>query len=750
MELKIRIRQHIDTDPITGQTIYYSGNNPATLQKQLGALPTGRRWRNFNNYIDVTDKVSDLHQMSLTWTSEADTNGQTVPGGEFAKKSFSGALTFEDEAYTLIKQWLFTDQSAPLNSVDVQIEHVGCGIYDDYVIKAVDVEFCDNTVCQLNVSLKQKDDAFTCIQNTLITDNHKGWFPVDGKPQNKKHPRFSYCNEIRPNGLLITLWWTMMQISSILFIFVIAIAPIINSIIAVLIAVFTIVNAVIKFINALGGNINTLDDEIAKLKSYIITAKDIKDVFGQFFIESAGCGREHPAPLIRDYITNVCDKCGVKVTAQSAPLFFATSISVETSYERDKKQPIENKWNPYYYACYFNGVKQRGIRRFERIGIFNIQPNTTDFWINENAPFKTLDMLLDELKPLFNMDWRIKNNTLYIQRKDWWIDTDYVFDFSGSDKDLIIEGVCYNWTGKNLPAIAKGLYTGDGADVCGNEAQGHYDGTVSFGVNNLNPTFKGVLDKTTQFGAAKFRLDGASTDYILDAMQNITNTQFISVAPWAPGMIQTILDEYFIPYADYALLLRQETSVLPKVLIWDNQSFTNAKCFRPHSAYPISGATQPDVNFRYNNYPFAMPWHLKHFPKTFVSGSNLSIGSYPPGYYSVKTLFGATVVQRPAFLVNYPMYFEPGYRGTLWDWFHWIDDPVINPAQNRQWRLKMELCCNTLLRIKPFLNGKDIVLGQRVKLPNAGGYVEGKITEITINYDTSNELGMHIELTGTA
>lgn len=740
MELKLKIRQHIDTDPINGQQYYYVGTNPTNQVKTYGALPALRQWRNFNRYLDVTNDVSDLNQLTLTYTSDRDSSGQPIPGGLFAKKAASGGLVIEGEAYRLVKKWLIEDNSARLNFVDVRIEHVGCGNYDDYVIKATDIEVCDNDLCQLNLSLKQKDDAFTCIQNTLITDNWQGWFPEDGRPQNKKHPRFSYCNEVRPNGLLITLWWLIIQFSVLLFLLAIFIVPIVNTIIVIIKIIIGIINAIISFINALGANINPVNDNLD-----IITLGDVQDIIGNFFVESSGCGREHPAPLIRDYISNVCSKCGVTVNDQTAALFYAQTIEIETSIDRQNKTGKQWRWNPHYNACYFTGTKKRGIRRFITLNIFaGATPNLVDWWINDNAPFMTLDMFLDSIKTVYNLDWRVRNNTLYIQRKDYWIERDYVFDFNGADKNLIIDGICYNWTGANYPAIIKGIYSGDGADVCGNEAQSQQDGIVGLGATDINPLFKGVLDKTTQFGAAKFRLDGASTDYLFDAMQQVLNTQFIGTNPASPVILRNVYNDYINPYADYALLLRQETSVLPKILIWDGGSFDNAKCVRGVTAH-VNGGAPPSPNLRYNNYQGTIPWHVKHEPLTKVLGDNLTLRPNTEGVYTLGPLAGAVFTRSAARLVNYPMYFEPGYADTLWDWFHWIDDPLINPQLNREWSAKIELCCDALKRIKPFNNGKDIVLGQKVKLPNN---LDGKITEINISYKTNDVNGMFIEMKG--
>ena len=137
-----------------------------------------------------------------------------------------------------------------------------------------------------------------------------------------------------------------------------------------------------------------------------------------------------------------------------------------------------------------------------------------------------------------------------------------------------------------------------------------------------------------------------------------------------------------------------------------------------------------------------------HEPQTKVSGRKLVPPPQPHGIYEVKGLFGALVTLQAAKLVNYPMYFEPNFEGTLWDWFHWIDDPNEQPSRKLKFAVKMELCCDTLKQVQPFGDASGIVLGQKVKLPLL--YIdEGRITEIELSYDVTDVHGPYIQLKGT-
>lgn len=751
MELVLYIRQKkLFNNQL--QEIYFDGTNALTLQPYVVAnnpFPPHRKWPDYGNFIDVTSEVSDLFKLQLTWTKERGDAGVQIITDLQQKKSASGVITFEGEAYRLLKQWLIDDISAPLNSVEVEIKHVGCGTYTNWAIRSSDLRWCEDDICTFDVNMRQPEEALNCIKNTLIIDNHKGWFPQDSKipANNKKHPRFSYCNEARPNGYLIMLWWVMILVIPVFTVIAVIIGLIYNSIVGVLVAVLSIVRFIV---NIVGGDTTDLDNQINKLKNSYVDWKDIREVAENAFIESSGCGREHPAPLIRDYISNVCEKCGVTVNDLTAPIFFAQQINIETSGDRQDKVGAQTRWNPYYNACFLGAVSQKGVRRTNSVGFTQGQQlNTTDFWLPQNSPLYTLEQFLDLLKGVCNAEWRVVNNTLYFQRKDYWLDNNFAFDFTKNapDRALLLQGLCYEWTAEKYPAIIKGLYTADGADTPGNDAMHFYNGSVTVGKTDINPNIEGVRDLTIPIGATKFRLDGNGGDYILDAFQQLSNSSFMSGVVWAGAVVGSI-DNFLGEFADYAILLKQETTTLPKIIIWDGQSYTNAKAFRPHSPAVNNrwGYTAPLPNPNYNNYNGVQQWEQRKILDTSVLGNG---GLMPAGEYVVANRVGVgSSIVKAAWLPNYPMYFEPGFKDTLWDWFFWIDDPYANPVLHQHVTARLELCCDTLKRIMPFNDGDNIILGQKIALDNGKYYNEAVITEVTISYDTADVDGQYIELKG--
>lgn len=502
-------------------------------------------------------------------------------------------------------------------------------------------------------------------------------------------------------------------------------------------AVINVIIGVIKTIIAIVGGKDIDDVDWSTIDYFDFQA--MLDSLGAYFVESAGCGREFPAPLIRDYIQNVCDKCGVRVDASTAPLFFSQQITF------DANSGNVTQYNDYYNACYLEANVARGIRRFKSLNALRGLPNNTDFYQVENRPILSLDQFLDKILPVFNHEWSIYGGALYIDRKDKFSNTggQHVLDlrFGTDDRAKIVEGICYEWNENKIPAFTEGVYTIDAADKPGNEAKDQQNGFVQFGDASKVKVFDGMMDKKTQFGAVKFRQDGASEDYIMDTMQVVVNGSFLT--PFMAGLMFDFVKPAFVEYADHAVLIQDETVSLSKIILWDGQSYENAKAAKFLAAWPITGYSNPDPNMQYNPNPDN--WWGYHNPKTFVRGAGLTLPPSQPGYYLVTDFSGAREWKVPALLPNYSMYFAPQFKGGLWDRFHWIDDPNKRAPALRTFKVKLELCCDLLQRLKLFGDGSSVVLGDKVYLPDNK---EGVINQITVSYAPDNVLGMYVEIQG--
>ena len=233
MALKIFLRQQkiYDINNYT-QELHYEWDATLQMLKPVnGALPAGssRLWPGSGGFVDLTDYVSDLYKLKLEWTANRDDSGNVATDELKPVKSASGTLSFERLAYQLLKAWLVDDVSATLNAAEVKILDTNCGQYTGYIIKSSDLAWCEDNICTLDVTLKQQDEQLSCIKRTFVADNWQGWFqkvPAGGK----KHPRFSYCNEVRPNGTLIIEWYLLSSIVANGLMFTLPLAFIINGI----------------------------------------------------------------------------------------------------------------------------------------------------------------------------------------------------------------------------------------------------------------------------------------------------------------------------------------------------------------------------------------------------------------------------------------------------------------------------------------------------------------------------------------
>lgn len=805
--------QSIIPDPsgIYDYQVYYAGPNPLSLSQVYGITDT--------TMIDFTEFVDGLDKLSLTWSCVRGDNGDNETGNFVPKKSASGSLSFERDAYEFIKNWLVNDVAGPLNMISVQITDASCGAYTGYTIKSSDLTWCEyNALCTFELNIKQVDDYYQCVQRTLIADNWQGWFQPNPKDTvsglYKFHPRFSYCTEHKPNAILVIEWYLLSflgLVSSILVI-IYTIIAIVESLINYII--IYVINPIISAINYVIGFVGGDPHSLTNASTItVLNALEPFDALSGMFVESAGCGREHPAPLIRDYITNVCNKCGVRVDATTADIFFAPIITIQKS-----DGIVYNEPNPHYNACLFYPSVAKGVRRFTSINVYTgLSMDTTTFYDPNNQPMWALSDMLDALKKPYNAQWRIIANAsgvphLYFKRKDWYANDVPLYDFSinGADRAKLVEGICYQPSDVTKPASMNGLYQDDPADKSGHEA-GHWmnGDPLSFAYTSNNPIFFGILDKTSGFGATKFRLDGATDDYIYNAGQVLVNSAVIQ--PWVYYILSDVFNKVR-QYGDHTVLLGGETVSLPKVLIWDGNpdnptfsiptnsfattsgggyGFLNARAMRDKiaiagtiynigkTAYPgtLTDVGIPDINTRYPSQVPITPagtyaatllaewsqpstiaellaWNdpLANPPQTNVIGHSLSFAPPVPGVYTIQDYFGNNISSNVAQLVNWPMYFQPYYKDSLWDWFHWIDDPLRNPKLNKDWYLKIPYCKEDAVKLGLLGDGSGVKLMAAVTL-DCPFYPNGVITEMTISFDTGSAdgtpgTGQYIELKG--
>jgi hypothetical protein len=652
--LKAYIRRYQPLNE-NGQNIRYEGTNPNTLSVVLGNV-------DFNDYFEVTKDLITDEPITFSFRIKNADGGKGTSGVEAGSSS---EITFIGEAAKFIQDWLKESVSAHLNAIEIKFVDVRTGTeYPDWIVYNSGLKDCeDDEECMIKVNLRQRNEVYECIQRTSITDNHLGWF----QPGTDKHLLFDYCNDFRPAFILTFMLFTFSFQYFTLFVILAPVIFIIQTIVGAL-------NAIIRFFG--GRPINNP-----------ITFSNAIELYHRMIRLMAGCGRRYIGVLYRDYITNVCTKCGVTVNEISFPVLYDPA-------------------SPYYNKVMISHTVKKGVDEF----------GTPVRWIADNDPLMFLDQLLDELKETFNSKWFIKNNILYFDRKDK-VNSSLIFNFEGEDKELIIDKPCFTWDEQNSPAYARCEYGRDGLDAQGNEAYHRFCTLVEYN-KPQNPSFKGELRKQLyNYGANRFRTDGIDKDYLEKALEPL---KAISLASLILIPIYNQIRMSVIGLTG-ALIVQNDTTSLKKALIWDGVSRDHA---RTKWIYSYGSGMQPPPNPIYNKN----------------GGSYHSYHSEDVQYDSFEKISTR--------LYNYDLAFEEMFLNNLYDRFHQIDDPRLKGSFYKKWELTMQNCEQILKRMGLEQNATNILLENEVLLNGGRFYKRGIIEEFVVEYYSKDIKGDLITLKG--
>lgn len=394
-------------------------------------------------------------------------NGPGSAGGPL--KAVSGILTFYGDAWRLLKTQLVEAADGKRRTVRIKIFDT-CAVprelVFDGVIAGSGVDWCEGECHIQGQAIQETEETrrADCFSSTLVADNWNGF-------QQATHPKFVYCDELRPEWLHKTLLYLGLVIQ----IMYVVLYPVV----LVVMVIVEVVNAIIEAVNTLPGvNIGRIDFDGDSTTNVLEEWANLRDkVLGAII----GCGRRHPSPLVRSYVQNVCGKCG---------LTFESSIFLDPASE-------------YFNTAYLFAPSRRGIA-----------PSDSVATIYENLPLKTGDVFMDEIALVFNGEWRVEGTKVRLERRDKlvgaqaWVDPAQL----RAEKRLVGE-VCYEWDSDDLPAFGKFEYQADPLDAVGNEANTRYNAIVEW---NSPPSVlqRKSRDTVLPFGMARFRNDGVEDDLL--------------------------------------------------------------------------------------------------------------------------------------------------------------------------------------------------------------------------------------------
>lgn len=467
----------------------------------------------------------------------------TVEGGEFGdwlKKAVSGELTFYGKAYEIIRDEILYAPGGRLKELELLVFDTCTNphfLAFKGVVRGDLISWCEGQCYARTTAVESTEDskAMDCIKSTLVYDDHNGF-------QSQVHPRMVYCDEIRPE------WLHHVVLS--LGVFAMLVLDVLTPVALVVASLVYTVNQIINAINDLipgDGPIGNIDFDgqagTDTFQEWLNMRSRIQDVL-------IGCGRVHPSPLVREYITNVCDKCGLQ---------FESTI-------------LNNPSSEYYNTVWWSAPVEKGTR----------DDGTT--YIYANRPIETGYSMLRKLRPVFSGAARIKNGVLYFEREDrlntgaTWVDPQQL----KSDGRLVGD-VCFEFGDENPAAFSEIGFSEDSMDGPGNEARDLYKDIAEWNVP-FNPVQSKPYELFFEFGMLRCRRDGVNSD-VLDVYQ---------FYPSLNGPIDT---------HGHVMMVTRGVAALPKLLVWNgNHSFGEVQ-----RGYDRPGYVKPaDENYNF-------PYHVNEY-----------------------------------------------------------------------------------------------------------------------------------------
>lgn len=527
-------------------------------------------------YSDLNKVNFTIRQKTRKEAFEADTTSGGF-GNRFAT-SFSTDITFYGRAY----EYVFNKLVAPDNNAD-GIPDPGTGLKNKLRVKIYEdccpdenedkpflvfegymdvssLKWCTD-ICEITGSITADDidKKERCLKNKRIYDYDTPF--NGGKFHNHKHPFIWYCQEVRPAFLLDVLYAIFVLLIPIFYSIGLLI-KIVALIIAVIVILINAVRLLLEIVTFGAVDIGEVDFSEASALLNLPTSL-LKDL-GEFI---HGCKKGHPSPYVRDYLTHVCNACG---------LTFKSSIFTDPN-------------SPYYNTVYLYAPVSDGSEGY-----------TT--WIDDNKPLLTGEALLEELSLAFNGDYGIINDgtTLVFERWDYFMTSppeQFLDARLGPQKNNDIISVCFSFPSKQLPAFGNIKYTLDGVDWAGNEAKKEYSDIVDWNLPlEKYPHYKGEALYNIPYSPSRFRFDGIRRDphTFWERYGRLFIVPYYAFYPLMLFVFGGDPMDLITPDSrfDEALLLPVGVTTQPKLLILRDTSFDNARVQR-------ESTNDPDV-YRYN------------------------------------------------------------------------------------------------------------------------------------------------------
>jgi hypothetical protein len=200
----------------------------------------------------------------------------------------------------------------------------------------------------------------------------------------------------------------------------------------------------------------------------LVTTGSFQNIYDELQFLIVDCAKYHKTPFLHSYMKNLCEICGTG---------FQSSLFDVGGYYHDTVR---------LDAAYVAGDDSVG-------GIINS--------FETNKPNLNGIQFLDTLKQL-NIDWRVVNNVLIIERKDYFVGSQW-FDTANLQNNQLLS-VCYESLAERPASYAEYEYIKDGIDNSGSETTLKWTQRVIDWNPFNNPQQNGLFSKKLQYSTALF------------------------------------------------------------------------------------------------------------------------------------------------------------------------------------------------------------------------------------------------------
>jgi hypothetical protein len=284
-----------------------------------------------------------------------------------------------------------------------------------------------------------------------------------------------------------------------------------------------------------------------------------------------GCGRRHTAPYLDSQFRNLCKLCniGYQSSLFNVGGYYHDTVRMDIGFVPGSIIPFPQEF-----------PLDRNIK-------------------NDNKPNLNGIQFLDSLKE-WNIQWRVINGVLQIERKDYFVGSEWFNTDNLGDNQLL--SICYESLGERPSSYAEYEYPKDGVDNSGDEVARRWtDRVIDWNPNN-NPQQTGLFSKNFTFSASQFRFDYHAPD-----VNPIDKPFYVAFYPF----VQT-------PENEVAMFLEKGIAAFPKLIGLREVLNQNINGNNIQRGIAVPDVAQMPNNKRAYNYK----WYVKE--NQFVDGAGVA------------------------------------------------------------------------------------------------------------------------------